>query len=135
MIMFNQIQKKNNYILQNNLGGAMFWELSGDRNAELVGNTYAALNGGKTPTPGTTTATPTGTTTTGITTATTTGTTAATTTTTSSGDIPDWATDISYSVGQKVKYQGHTYKCIQAHTSEPTWTPTDAPSLWERLDF
>jgi len=35
---------KNNYILQEHLAGAMFWELSGDRTAELIGNTYSQLN-------------------------------------------------------------------------------------------
>ncbi|CAF5212894.1 unnamed protein product, partial [Rotaria magnacalcarata] len=42
------ISLKNNYIKQEQLGGAMFWELSGDRSAELVGATFAALTNGQT---------------------------------------------------------------------------------------
>ena len=41
---------KNNYILQQKLLGAMFWEFSCDRTAEIIGNTYSALFGGPTPT-------------------------------------------------------------------------------------
>lgn len=43
---------------------------------------------------------------------------------------PAWATGTSYSVGQIVAYDGATYRCIQAHTSEPGWTPASTPALW-----
>src|SRR5579883_2475512 len=37
---------------------------------------------------------------------------------------------VAYSVGTLVTYNGSEYKCIQAHTSEPTWDPADVPALW-----
>lgn len=36
-----------------------------------------------------------------------------------------------YSVGDEVTYQETTYRCLQAHTSQPTWTPDIVPALWE----
>lgn len=38
-----------------------------------------------------------------------------------------------YSVGDRVLYNSILYKCLQAHTSQSTWTPTDAPSLWAKV--
>lgn len=38
-----------------------------------------------------------------------------------------------YSVGDRVLYNSILYKCLQAHTSQATWTPTDAPSLWAKV--
>jgi len=35
-----------------------------------------------------------------------------------------------YSAGDKVKYQGRKYICLQSHDSNPTWEPTQAHSLW-----
>lgn len=40
---------------------------------------------------------------------------------------------ILYAVGDRVQYAGVLYKCLQAHTSQATWTPTDAPSLWAKV--
>lgn len=51
--------------------------------------------------------------------------------------VPDlyatWKTDTAYSVGDRVLYGGKVYKCLQAHTSQETWTPTDAVSLWAEV--
>ena len=44
-----------------------------------------------------------------------------------------WATDTTYEVGTRVRYNGILYKCLQAHTSQSTWTPVDAPSLWAQV--
>lgn len=30
------------------------------------------------------------------------------------------------------RYNGLLYRCVQAHTSQPTWTPDTASSLWTR---
>src|SRR6185369_5443434 len=40
-----------------------------------------------------------------------------------------------YAVGDIVYYSvtGDDYKCITAHTSQSTWDPKDAPSLWSDL--
>jgi len=37
---------------------------------------------------------------------------------------------VAYAVGNLVTYQGSEYKCQQAHTSNPSWDPVDAASLW-----
>ena len=47
--------------------------------------------------------------------------------------FPAWRPDTDYTVGERVVYDGILYKCLQAHTSQETWTPTDAPSLWARV--
>lgn len=36
----------------------------------------------------------------------------------------------AYAVGDVVTYHGVTYKCIQAHTSQPGWSPVAVPALW-----
>ena len=47
---------------------------------------------------------------------------------------PAWSGDgISYAAGDRVMYGGVLYKCLQAHTLQSTWTPTDAPSLWAKV--
>lgn len=40
---------------------------------------------------------------------------------------------IAYSVGDRVKYNEKLYKCLQAHTSQSTWDPIVAPSLWVEI--
>ena len=50
------------------------------------------------------------------------------------GIYPMWNGDgAAYAVGDRVQYAGALYKCLQAHTSQSTWTPTDAPSLWANV--
>jgi hypothetical protein len=48
-----------------------------------------------------------------------------------SGVQPWSPNSVSYHVGDLVSFQGHIYKCIQAHTSEPGWDPVSAPALWQ----
>lgn len=46
----------------------------------------------------------------------------------------DWNSEsVDYVVGDRVLYNGVLYKCITAHTSQASWTPTDAPSLWTKV--
>lgn len=50
------------------------------------------------------------------------------------GIYPAWNGDgAAYAVGDRVQHTGALYKCLQAHTSQATWTPTDAPSLWAKV--
>ncbi len=50
------------------------------------------------------------------------------------GIYPAWNGDgTAYAVGNRVQYVGALYKCLQAHTSQATWTPMDAPSLWAKV--
>lgn len=45
-----------------------------------------------------------------------------------------WSGDSKqYTVGQRLQYDGILYTVLQAHTSQPTWTPTDAPSLFAKV--
>ena len=46
--------------------------------------------------------------------------------------FPDWETDKAYAVGDRVKYNGLLYRCVQAHTSQADWTPDAVPALWVR---
>ena len=48
--------------------------------------------------------------------------------------FPHWTGTADYSVGDRVNYDGTLYKCLTSHTSQATWTPTDSPSLWVRVD-
>lgn len=48
--------------------------------------------------------------------------------------FPAWdGNGVSYEVGQRVIYKGVLYKVITAHTSQATWTPVDAPSLFAKV--
>lgn len=39
----------------------------------------------------------------------------------------------TYSVGDRVQYNGTLYRCLQAHTAQADWTPETAPSLWAKV--
>lgn len=47
--------------------------------------------------------------------------------------FPNWASGVAYAVDARVNYEGILYRCLQAHTSQETWTPTAAPSLWAKV--
>ena len=46
--------------------------------------------------------------------------------------FPDWEDGKAYAVGDRVKYNGLLYRCVQAHTSQSDWTPDKTPALWVR---
>ena len=47
---------------------------------------------------------------------------------------PEWsANSPGCTVGYRVLYNGKLYKCLQAHTPQEAWTPTEAPSLWAEI--
>lgn len=48
--------------------------------------------------------------------------------------FPQWKVAFDYAVGDRVQDEGTLYKCLQAHTSQASWKPADAPSLWVRVD-
>lgn len=41
-----------------------------------------------------------------------------------------WDYPVSYKINDTVTYNGKTYICIQAHTSQSGWTPSAVPALW-----
>ena len=42
---------------------------------------------------------------------------------------------VAYAVDTQALYEpnGKTYKCLQAHTSQPGWTPVAVPALWQEV--
>lgn len=46
--------------------------------------------------------------------------------------FPDWETSKAYAFGDRVKFNGLLYRCVQAHTSQAEWTPDKTPALWVR---
>lgn len=46
---------------------------------------------------------------------------------------PMWASGVSYAVGFKAQHGGTLYRCLTTHTSQDTWTPEAAPSLWAKV--
>lgn len=47
--------------------------------------------------------------------------------------FPAWEVGVPYEVDTRVRYENILFRCLQAHTSQETWTPTDAPSLWAKV--
>lgn len=47
--------------------------------------------------------------------------------------FPVWAANTDYAAGDRARYEGVLYRCLQSHTAQDTWTPADAPSLWTRV--
>lgn len=48
--------------------------------------------------------------------------------------FPQWdGNGIEYAVGFKCRYNGILYKVFQAHASQETWNPVDAPSLFAKV--
>ncbi|MFE9102629.1 M4 family metallopeptidase [Actinomadura geliboluensis] len=44
-----------------------------------------------------------------------------------------WTVGTAYNVGDVVTYDGASYRCLQAHTALPGWTPPNVPALWEQV--
>lgn len=48
--------------------------------------------------------------------------------------LPAWNGDgVSFITGNRVRYNGVLYKCLQSHEAQANWTPETAPSLWARV--
>ena len=46
----------------------------------------------------------------------------------------EWdANGVAYVLDDIRQYNGLLYRCVQAHTSQATWTPEAAASLWTRI--
>lgn len=44
--------------------------------------------------------------------------------------FPRWEIGKDYTVGERVRFAGELYKCLQAHKSQSDWSPDVAVSLW-----
>ena len=47
--------------------------------------------------------------------------------------FPKWDGAGQYAAGQRVRYNGILYHCLQEHQAQPGWDPVSAPSLWARV--
>lgn len=47
--------------------------------------------------------------------------------------FPVWQAEVEYKTGDRIRYEGKLYKVIQDHTSQETWTPIFAPSLFANI--
>lgn len=47
---------------------------------------------------------------------------------------PVWGENISVSAGDRYQYNDKLYKCVQAHTTQESWTPDLTPALWAVID-
>ena len=51
--------------------------------------------------------------------------------------VPDvykeWHVGVAYTIGERVRYRGVLYKCLQTHASQEGWEPGNAPSLWAKV--
>lgn len=46
---------------------------------------------------------------------------------------PTWKSEVDYKTNDRVLYNDTLYKVLQDHTSQETWTPADAPSLFAKV--
>lgn len=44
--------------------------------------------------------------------------------------FPTWADKTVYKTGVIAAHDGTLYRCVQAHTSQPDWTPGKVPAVW-----
>src|SRR5262245_24493543 len=57
---------------------------------------------------------------------------------TMTGDVetkadPSWKTGQNYKIGDRVRYKGIIYQCLQAHKSQNDWPPNLTPALWKAV--
>lgn len=46
--------------------------------------------------------------------------------------FPLWESGTAYAAGDRRRYDGLLYRCVQAHTSQEGWEPPKVPALWTR---
>ena len=47
--------------------------------------------------------------------------------------VEKWKSGLDYDAGKRLEYNGTIYKVLQSHTSQETWTPDAAPSLFAKV--
>lgn len=102
------IQLKSEYIKREELAGAMFWELSGDRDDELIDVAFKTLINDDDV--------------------------AAKKTQPPPSKPDEWLLEKNYRVLDRVIYEKKTYECLLSHQSKSGWTPAVAPALWKCIE-
>ena len=102
------IRLKCDYIKQQRLAGAMFWELSSDRDEDLIGTAFEMLSNNDPPA-------------------------LALPEKPSKHRHPKWEAYREYQVKDKVVFEDEIYRCIRHHQSSPGWTPSTIPQLWKKI--
>lgn len=46
---------------------------------------------------------------------------------------PEWEPAKDYKIDEKVQYDKRLFKCLQSHTSQLGWEPTNVPALWTEI--
>lgn len=46
-----------------------------------------------------------------------------------------WMAGIACAGGDRRRYNGNLYRCVQAHTSQSAWTPDVTPALWTAISL
>ncbi|CAF0996804.1 unnamed protein product [Adineta steineri] len=134
-ISYDDVQSidiKSDYIKREKLAGAMFWELSSDRNCDLVGATFKALHNHMVPSadsnpPNETISS------TAETTLTNSTSTDQPSTATIDSIYPLWAIQNHYKIGDQVMYKKRVYQCIQSHKSLSRFAPSSTYALWRHV--
>lgn len=47
--------------------------------------------------------------------------------------FPAWKADTAYAVDERIRYGEKLYRCVQAHTSQADWIPSETPALWTEV--
>ena len=45
--------------------------------------------------------------------------------------FPAWKAGNNYTIGDRVQHKVMLYKCVQSHTSQVDWAPSEAQALWK----
>lgn len=48
---------------------------------------------------------------------------------------PAWHIGVDYRQGQVARFESKLWRCVQNHTSQTTWEPSKAPSLWSEISY
>ncbi len=132
--------EKCKYVNDNNLGGILVWESSGDAPFTSDRSIMRAIAQNLThgnrlppPTPTSPTAAPTPGPTPARPVPSTPVPSSTTTPTSTPATVKNWTTATAYKVGDIVLQQGTQYKCIQPHTAQAGWEPSIVRALWEPI--
>ncbi len=47
--------------------------------------------------------------------------------------FPIWKENKNYTTDDRVRYNDELYRCLQTHSSQSSWSPIGAPSLWTKV--